>query len=179
MISQMSQREKTLAFLVGGTVLILLNVVLIKFFIGKYNESRSAKMKAEIEMQTFRALETDRERSAKRDTWLSAQLVPMGDSEVAGKELRESIQALAKKHEVLIENVSQNVANQGSNQPYISLGIRIEIKGKWNQMSYFLNELQGPEKFIVVEAMELKVDPSDKTQLRASMTVARWFSPKG
>lgn len=173
----MSQREKTLAFLVGGAVFVLLNVVLIRFFMAKYEESSQAKAKAAQEMKKFQLLESERETSAKRDIWLTAQLVPMGDSDVANKMHREAVQEVAKKHQVLIDNISAGVPNRM--QSYVSLGLRMECKGKWDNISYFLNELQGHDKFIVVEAFDLKVDPADKTQLRASMTVAKWYSPKG
>jgi hypothetical protein len=166
-----------LGLLVGGAVAILLNVFLIKFFLGKYNDYRVVKVEAEKKMATFRLLESERERWAKRDAWLTSRLVPMGDQDVANKHQREGLQELAKKHEILIDSVSPGVPNRLP--AYTSLGIRVECKGKWDQMAYFLNELQGPENFVAIEAMELKVDPADKTQLRASMTVAKWFSPNG
>jgi hypothetical protein len=42
----------------------------------------------------------------------------------------------------------------------------------------FLHELQGPEKFIAIESCEIKVNKEDKTQLRATLTIARWYAPK-
>ena len=42
----------------------------------------------------------------------------------------------------------------------------------------FLHDLQAPEKFVAIENCELKVNREDKTQLRASLTVAQWFAPK-
>jgi hypothetical protein len=46
-------------------------------------------------------------------------------------------------------------------------------------MFEFLRELQGPGKFTVFNPLSLKVDATDKTQLRAELTVAKWFAPQG
>jgi hypothetical protein len=177
MISQMSQREKTLALLVGGAIAILLNVFLFQFFLGKYNQSRTDKLAAEKKLQMFRLLESEREKWSKRDAWLTSRLVPMGDQDVANKHQREALQEIAKKHQVLIESIAPGVPNRLP--AYTSLGIRLECKGSWKQMPLFLDELQSPENFTAIEALELKVDPTDKFVLRASMTVAKLFSPKG
>jgi len=42
----------------------------------------------------------------------------------------------------------------------------------------FLLELQGPEKFTAIEGCEIKVNREDKTQLRATLTIVRWYAPK-
>lgn len=175
MISQMSQRERTLALLVGGAIFVLINVFLIKFCMTKYAESRDEKTRAEGDLSKFRAVESERSLWSQRDAWLTSRLVPMGDAAVVNKSQREYLQETAKKHQVLIESFNPGVANKLP--AYTTLGVRVECKGKWDQIAFFLNELQAPENFTVVESMDLKVDPSDKTQLRATMTIAKWFSP--
>jgi hypothetical protein len=176
MISEMSQREKMLAFLVGGAVAVLLNVFLIKFFRDKFNDYRSEKAVAEAKMDGFRRQEAERDRWSKRDAWLTQQLTAMGDPDVANKRQREWLQETAKQNQILIESFSPG---SPSPQPYYtSLGNRFDCKGKWDDMGRFIIDLQGPLSFIAIEGLDLKVDPSDKTQLRATLTVAKWFAPK-
>src|SRR5688572_15442845 len=103
MISQMSQRERTLAFLVGGAVAVLINVFLIRFFLDNYNTRKEERELARRELEHFQRLETERDRWEKRDAWLTAHLVSMGDRDEADKEHREYVQEIAKKNQVIIE----------------------------------------------------------------------------
>jgi hypothetical protein len=177
MISQMSQREKMLALLVGGAVAVFLNVLILNFFLSKYREYRTAKMEAEGKLANFKVLETERDRWAKRDVWLSAQLTPLGDKDVVDKAQRDALQALAKKHEILIENVARGTAIPMTN--YTEFKTSLDCKAKWDQLIFFLHELQSPENFTVVNPVDIRVDPNDKTQFKANITVVKWFAPAG
>ncbi len=176
MISQMSQREKTLAFLVGGAVAILINVILINFFLGKYREYRTVKETQERQLQVYKMLEADRDKWTKRDAWLTAHLEPIGDTDLLNTTRREALKALAQKHEVLIESVPAGSASRLSN--YTGFAVTLDCKAKWDQFIFFLHELQSPENFNLVNSIDLKVDPNDKTQFRATMNVAKLFAPK-
>jgi hypothetical protein len=120
--------------------------------------------------------ETERELWARRDAWLTQKLPELGDPDVANKILRESVLEIAKRNNVILEAPSPGVP---TNQPgHISLAIRFEAKAPWEAMFNFLAELQGVEQFTAIEQCELKVNREDKTQLRASLTIARWFALK-
>jgi hypothetical protein len=173
MISQMSPREKTLAFLVGGAVALLLNVFLVKFFLDNYGKHKQAREEATRALEKFQRLETERDKWAKRDAWLTMHLVPMGDRDVADKKHREHVQEIAKKNQVLIEKA--DACNKSQQGAYVSLNSRMECKGTWEQIGFFLGDLQKPEDMIVIESLDLKVDPADKEKLRAVMVVAKWY----
>ncbi len=177
MIAQMSQREKMLSLLVGGAVAVFLNVLVLNFFLGKYREYRTAKVEAESKLANFKILESERERWAKRDVWLTAQLTPLGDKDVTDKAQRDSLQALAKKHEILIENVARGTAIPMSN--YTEFKTALDCKGKWEQLISFVYELQSPENFTVLNPVDIRVDPNDKTQFKVNVTVVKWFAPAG
>lgn len=182
MIAQMSQREKMLTIAIGAAVVLVLNVVLIKFFIGKLAESREARAVAEAKLAKFRLLEIERTKWAQRDTWLTGQLVPMGDKDVVNKNQKEYLQGLAQKDGVLLVTFTPGMPAPvfGSQAPpYSALPVTVEVKGKWDQVSRFLNDLQSPEKMTALEGLNIQVDPNDKTQLKAGMKVTKWFSPKG
>ena len=172
----MSQREKLLATLVGAAVFVLLNFFLIKIFIANHATLRSTLAKAQAQMAGFHQQESEREKWAQRDSWLDQNLPTLGDTDVANKQLRETLLDLGKKHTVTIEAPAPGIPNRQPN--YTSLGVCIDGKAPWQQMGNFLYELQAPGQFFVLESLEMKVDPADKTQLRASMTVAKWFAPK-
>jgi hypothetical protein len=175
MIGQLSQREKVLGAIVGIALLVLLNIILVKFFLANHGELKTSLGKAQTQLNTFKQLEGDRAMWAERDAWLSSGLEQMGDADVANKHLREALLELAKKHTVTLEAPAPGIPNA---QPfYTSLSVRLEAKATWKQMFNFLYELQSPGQFLAVESLDMKVDPVDKTNLRANFTIAKWFAP--
>jgi len=175
MIAQMSQREKTLAFLVGGAIAVLLNVFIIKFFMGKYNEYSEIKIKAEGELRGYKILDTERERWAKRDAWLTANLHPMGEEAEMDKSQRDYLKSLAQKNDILIDSVSPGKSTALTS--YTAFNTGLECKGGWEQLIGFLSDLQNQKNFTVVDPMDIKVDVNDKTKFKASIRVVKWFAP--
>ena len=172
----MSQREKVLAAIVGAALFVLLNSFLVRIFLNNHTLLRTALAKAKSQMAGFQQQESERTKWAQRDVWLEQNLPTLGDTDVANKQLRETLLDLGKKHTVTIESPTPGAPSRQSE--YTSLGVRIEGKATWQQMGNFLYELQTPGQFLVIESLDMKVDPADKTQLRAGMTVAKWFAPK-
>lgn len=174
MISQMSQRERTLAFLVGGAVAVLLNVFLIKFFLNNYNERKQEREVAESQLRKFEGLERERDKWAQRDAWLTTKLEPLGDLDVADQKFQDQMREVAKRHQVLIEKADPcRKTQQGA---YVSLNSRMECKGTWDQLTFYLGDLLKPGEMMVIESLDIKVDPTDKEKLRAVMVLAKWHS---
>ena len=168
----MSKREKILSWIVGGTFFFILNLFAIKFLKDNHSALQLTRAKIEGEINGFKLQEDNRDLWAKRDAWLTESLKPIGDSDVANRQLIEAIQNLSKKHTVTLESPQPGVPNR---QPlYTALSIKLEAKAPWTQMYDFVMELQAPGQFLSAE-VDLKVDPADKTQLRATLTVSKWF----
>lgn len=168
----MSKREKILSWIVGGAFFFILNMFAIKFLKDNHSTLQLTRAKIEGEINGFKLQEANRELWDQRDKWLNESLKPMGDADVAGRQLREALENLAKKHTVTIESPQPGFPNK---QPlYTALSFKMEAKAAWTQMFDFIKELQAPGQFLSAEA-DLKVDPTDKTQLRATLTVSKWF----
>lgn len=173
MLAQMSPRERTLALLVGGVLLVLVNLILIKFFLQKHGEFQKAVTATQAKIDALKQRESQRTLWAERDAWLTQKLQTMGDPQVENRQLGEVVKEVARKHSVLLENPNYGVPRKEAG--HTTLGYRISAKGAWEPMMDFLRELQGPGQFISYEPLEVKVDPSDKTLLRADLTVTKWF----
>ena len=172
----MNKREKLLLTVTAAVIGVLVNFYLIKFFLSNRADLTRQLATTQMKIETLKKRETERELWAKRDAWLNEKLPVLGDSDVASKALRESVLDIAKKHTVTLEAPApSNPVNQPG---HISLAVKFDAKAPWDAMFNFLYELQGPEKFIAIENCEIKVNREDKTQLRASLTIARWYAPK-
>jgi hypothetical protein len=189
MLAQMSARERTLVIVVGSVLALLINVVLIKFFLQKRAEFQAGIAATEGKIAGLKLQELQRALWAERDAWLTSNLPVLGDPQVANRELAETVKELAKKHTVTIETPNPGMPN--TQKEYTALGIRVTAKAPWHPageeatpgkippLLEFLRELQAPGQFIVFDPLDLKADPSDKTLLRAEVTVMKWFAPKG
>lgn len=174
MISRMSQREKVLTVIVGIAIGVAVNFFLIKFFIDRYNENRKQLASADSGIDFLRKQESERALWKDRDSWLDASMVAVGDPQVAGRKISEVLRDVAKKHTVTLE--APNIGVPGKQPGHTSLPVRIEATAEWKSMFDFLYDLQAPGEFLVFEQLDVRVDPMDKTRLRASMTLAKWFS---
>lgn len=174
MLAQMSPRERTLVLIVGSAVALLVNMVLFKFFLGKRAEFQAAITKAEVKMADLKQRESQRALWAERDTWLKQNLPVLGDPQVANRDLAEMVKETARKYTVTIETPNPGVPNR--QRDYVALGIRVSAKSDWAPMLDFLRDLQAPGHFIVFDPLDLKVDPNDKTKLRADVTLTKWFA---
>ena len=176
MIAQLNQREKVLATVIGAVLAIVANIFLIQFFLSNRADLGKQLTETRTRIETLRKRETERELWWQRDAWLHEKMPVLGDPDVANKALRESLMDVAKKYTVTLNAPAPGIP---TTQPsHISLSVRIEANAPWPAMFDFLHDLQGPEKFVAIENCELKVNREDKTQLRASLTVAQWFAPK-
>jgi hypothetical protein len=172
----MNKREKFLLTVTAVVIGVLVNFYLIKFFLSNRADLTRQLATTQMKIDTLKKRETQRELWAKRDAWLNEKLPVLGDPDVASKALRESVLEIAKTHTVTLEAPAPS---NPINQPgHISLAVKFDAKAPWDAMFNFLYELQGPEKFIAIENCEIKVNREDKTQLRATLTIARWYAPK-
>lgn len=176
MIDRMNAREKLMLGAVTALLAVLLSIFLIKIFVANRVEFRDQLSTAKSKVELLRKRESERDLWSKRDAWLTQKLPKLGDPDVANKALRESVLEIAKKHLVILEAPAPGVPSPQPN--HISLSIRLEAKGTWQDVFEFLRELQGPDKFIALENCELRVNREDKTQFRATLTVAQWFALK-
>ena len=176
MIDRMNPREKLMLGAVGTLLAVGVSIFLAKAFIANRAEFRGQLSAAKAKVELLRKRESERDLWAKRDAWLTQNLPKLGDADVANKALRESVLNIAKQHGVILQAPAPGVPVTLPN--HISLSIRLEAKGTWQDVFEFLRELQGPDKFIAFEGCELKVNREDKTLFSASLNVAQWFAPK-
>lgn len=180
MIAQLTAREKTLAMIVGGTVLVLINLVLLNFFVKNQRRLRDEQYGKQQQLEAMRSLYSEKDKWAARESWLEARQPKLTSDAAAARELKNEVEELMKKFEVTPENpvvlVSKPVPKD---QPvYISVPMRIETKGSWPATIKFLQASQSGEKFIVFENASLQTDPTDKTLMRGKFEIARWYAPR-
>ncbi|MEA3189019.1 MAG: hypothetical protein QOD99_2849 [Chthoniobacter sp.] len=169
---KLSGRERLLATVVIGAVFIVLNLVLFKTFLRKQSDLRQQLTSRKAELNSMQILLSERDLWKERDAWLAATQPKMANENTAGVELLETIRALAKKHDVTLERPA--LASPGRTQWYRSASVTLETKSSWQNLIGFLQELQEPTRFRVVESANITIDATDQTQMRTKLRVALW-----
>jgi len=174
MIATMSKREKAMAAIVVGAVFLLFNIAVARFFMRE-----NAVLKRELKMANSK-IERNQEREAERllweqrGKWLDETMQPMGDPQQANKQLRDTLVELGKKHGVVVQPPTWGNPKQ---QPFYTVSsMSVDVRGSWMNIFNFLHELQSPGQFVVFESAKLEVDKDDKTQMKTSFAVAKWYA---
>jgi Type II secretion system (T2SS), protein M subtype b len=174
MIQQMTPRERVLSAIVGLTALVLVNLFLVKFFVKNHRQLRTDLVDKKAQLETMRTLLTERDLWMDRDRFIRNAQPKLVDRDGAAVTLLGAVKDIASKHSIVLEN-----AQPGSPDPkpqYISVWVSFETKSKWQDLVAFLSELQAPEQFLVFENANLQIDGADKTQMRGTFRLAKWFA---
>jgi len=171
-----SKREQTLATIVG-----LIVVLGGSFLLGQSYFEKRAALTAKIvsekrQLHSLQELLSEGPLWEQREKWIQAKQPKLENPDQAGVQLLNHVQDLAKRHQVLPENVTLHTPE--ARPACISVGLELETKSPWAELISFLEELQTPEQFIALESASVKVDPEDATQVRGRFKIARWYAPK-
>jgi Tfp pilus assembly protein PilO len=177
---QMNPRERTLAFLVGTVVAIFVTFFLVQFFL-KQQRTLTQQIKIKTEnLVSMRTLIAERDLWEQRDQWLSKHQPHIDNANSAGVNLLEEVKQIAQKHSLTPTdaNIGQASATpRGSGKPtFQPVGVSFKVKGKWEDLVDFLYDVQTPTNFLVFEKAALELDKDDKTQVSASVNMAKWYA---
>jgi hypothetical protein len=175
-MNQLSSREKTLATLVGLIVGIVLNLLLMNFFIKTHRSLRAELASKTSELAAKKILLAEKTMWEQRDAWIQSKLPKLTNEGSVGVQLLDQVKELAKKHTVLVENPAIGTVDRRGQS--MAVTVNIETKSPWRELGAFLRDIQGPEQFVVLESVKIQKDSSDATQMRGWFRIAKWFAPK-
>ena len=171
---RMNQRERLLSWIVAGTIIVLVNLVILSWLFGALGRARSelAARKAALAEQALYIKERDL--WTKRDQWLREHQPTLKDPAEASV-LLDQLKQVAGKYNVLIQNPAIGSGETTPNHQTVFASI--ETKSPWPPLVHFLYDVQKPDAFVVFESVNLSIDSSDPTMMRGKFKIARWFAP--
>jgi hypothetical protein len=178
MSMQLSARERVLAGIVGAVVFVLVTAMVVDYFLKNQTRLRTELARNSAAIQNMRRNLAEKPLWEERAAWLSAKQPQLTTSDdVAGGQLLDAVKEVARKNAVAI--VSQSIRPPAHLPGYSSISVEMETTSTWPSIVGFMRELQGPDRFIVLESANLKIDDKDATQMHGTFKIARWFAPKG
>jgi hypothetical protein len=170
----MNPRERMLAWIVAGALIVLLNVVILSWLFGALGRARTdlaARKAARAEQALF---VKERDLWIKRDQWIRKHQ-PTLKNPAEASVLLDQLKQIAGKYNVLIQNPAIGSGETTPNHQTVFASI--ETKSPWPPLVHFLYDVQQPDAFIVFENANLAVDSSDPTMMAGKFKIARWFAP--
>ena len=171
---RMSQRERRLALIVAGGLLLLINLLIWSKLFSTLGNARTELALRKAAREEQRLYMAQRDLWAGRDRWLKEHQ-PILKSAVEASTLLEQVKQLAGKHNILIENPA---IGSGETTPnHQSVFASIDTKSPWPPLVHFLYEVQQPDAFVVFDSVNLVIDGNDPTVMRGKFKIAKWFAP--
>jgi hypothetical protein len=173
---RLNQRERLLGTIVAGVLFLLINWIIWNKLLGALRQTRADLAARKETRQVQEVFIRERDLWEKRAKWLQEHqpaLKGPGDAST----LLDQIKQVAGKHNVLIENPAIGTSDATPERQAVFASF--EVKSPWPPLVKFLYDVQQPESFVVFESITLNIDPSDPTQMRGKMKLARWFAPAG
>ncbi|MEO5717345.1 MAG: hypothetical protein ABIR29_02105 [Chthoniobacterales bacterium] len=175
-LAQMNQRERLLAFSVGGILFLLINLGIWSALFGMSADARkdyTAEKAARTEQKVYLKEEKMWKRRA---DWLKKNQ-PKLNNPAEASTLLTQVKEIAGKYNVQIEN--PQIGTVESTPSHQSVSATFETRSGWEELVHFLYDTQRPEGFVVFENVNLMVDPTDPTVMRGKFKIAKWFAPGG
>ena len=175
-MNRLSSREKVLVSIVVGAVFVLGNFLALSSLWEGYGRTKASLANKQRELAALKQVFSQRDVLAKQEAWVKQKQPKLVNRDQAGVALLDEIKAVAKAHEVMLDN--QQFGESIDAQPsYQSVWLMVQTKSTWPNLIAFLNGLQQPDKFIVFEGANLQIDSADPTQMRGKFRIAKWYAP--
>ena len=171
---RMNPRERVLVWIVAGTGIALLNLLVLSWLFGALGRARTelaARTAARAEQAVY---VKERDLWIKRDQWIQ-QRQPILKNPAEASTLLDQVKQVAAKYNVLIQNPAIGSGETTPNHQTVFASI--ETKSPWSPLVHFLYDVQQPDAFLVFENVNLAIDGSDPTMMVGKFKIARWFVP--
>ena len=176
MRTQLSKRETMLATVVGLAVFVLVNLVVIKYFLKNRGRLQGELLTKAAQLEKGKSRLASNPMWKERDEWLKKVQPKLEHEGTAGGDLLNEIREAAKKTNAQV--LEPQIGTVGRQPQYTSVFVTIDTKTSKEALRDFLYEMQSPERSIVFESANLQFDKNDKAQMYGKFRIAKWFAPK-
>jgi hypothetical protein len=171
---RMNRRERMLALIIAGVLFLLLNLFVWSWLLGIAGRARAELASRRATRQEQSVYLKEKKMWKERDQWL-VQHLPALQNPAEASTLLDHLKQIAGKHNILIENPA---IGSGETTPHHqSVFASIDTKSPWPPLVHFLYDVQQPDAFIVFDNVNLSIDGSDQTMMRAKFKITKWFAP--
>lgn len=172
----MTARERTLAFITAGILLVLVGSILSKTFLRNQRMLSTQLKEKTASLAEMKTLITEREKWEQREAWLQQYQPRLENPDKALPDLENQIKNIAQGHQLTPTDIQFQELAKGAKTSYQAVGIKFNLKGKREDLVDFLYDVQTPTSFLVFEKATMQIDKEDKTLISGTFHVSKWFA---
>lgn len=178
-MAQLKKSEKRLMLMFFAILFVGGNYLLWGVFEKKQAELKSQQARIKNEIRVAEALLGEKEYWLTRSQWIATHKPVITSSPKATSDLLDTVEDLAKKNKIEVENPQTNDAESG---PFFEeISVELKLKGKMSDIVKWAGEIQDPEKFRLFKHFSLKTSSGDanmKDGMLCTATIAQWCEKK-
>lgn len=176
----LTNREKLLLGSCFAVIFLVANAFAARFVVKNLRGSGDRITELRNQLADHEMWLADAEKAAARERWLDENM-PRSEGRIS-KELGDLLQSMQDQlYERKIKIEQQSMQETVTENFYTEVAVRFSLRGDEKEVVDWLAGLQGPDKFVVVKSLELKIDPraqEEEPQAICQITVAKWVSPE-
>jgi Tfp pilus assembly protein PilO len=173
---KLSPSERRLVAIFGFLIAVLLNFVLVKFFLKNRSEIAELMAQKSAQVVAMKALSEKASFWKERSEWMRTAQPRIESEASAGNLLLNFLKENSAKNGLTFSK--QQLVAARSDSGFTSIPVKFELKGSWKGLCQFLIDLQAPDRFLVVQDATLRVDSADATMMLGDFTIAKWFATR-
>ena len=182
---RLNPRERVLLLITAGSVLFILNLFLLGVLLRDSRDlnTRYAEKSQALEREQLLAAQKP-DLWLPRNEWLNKNQPVLLNRALAGPQLQEAVQSLARANMVVVLNpripapsgsTPSNPA--GGNVDYQPVTLRVDTQSDWRSVVRFMAAVQKPDAFLVFEEANLHADQADPNIMRGEFLISKWYTP--
>lgn len=176
-LPSLSQREKTLAAIVGVVAFLFLTALLLNVLGDWIHQLHTDIQSRTLQLRAIKTLASQEGLWKRRDAWLESKRPKLENQDNAGLLLLNQIRDAALRNQVALDHPA--IDSLDFRGDYVSVSVQLDTRSSWSSLLEFFHELQTPEQFVVIESSDLRIDERDHTQMHGHLKIAKWHSAAG
>jgi hypothetical protein len=174
MMSRLTQRER---YLLAGVALLLF--VLGNAFLLSWMTARNAAIQSDLrakrsQIESMKSILAESDRWAARAAWVDSHQPKLNHPDQAGVLLLNEVKEVARANDVLLE--SPELGGVEMQPGCRSVSVQVATKSSWPGLIKFMHALQQPDRFIVFESANLRIDPGNPARMACRFKIAKWYA---
>jgi hypothetical protein len=172
----MSPREKKLLMFMGGTLFVILNLILLNtVFLPRLQAAKAAVQAAETSLTTATSKIDQFEYFEPRMDWVERSGTAASDRFQVQSELQQFLrrQATARRLEIRDEDILDYVEGEYFGRVKVSC----KVTGMEREVISWLTSIHRIEQRQVITMLEMKPQNNDLTRIEVEVEVAKWIIP--
>lgn len=172
----MSDREKKLLIFLGGTLFIILNlIVLNQFYLPRVQSAKGAKQTAKDDLQAAMITLASEDEYFPQMDWMERSGTVAVSQFRAQSELQEYVRKQASARRLQVQDTDILAYQEG--QHFGRVKVSFKVTGMERDVFSWLTSIHRVEQRQVVTLLEIKPQSSDPTQVDVKVEVEKWIIP--